>query len=135
MFSFKSTKLMFRIGHSKEFQRLITRALAPPQTFPVNPQRKQYVCTSNQVKTTHTLIKKKIINQTNGYVQVSFHGRFTPLISYALPFSLYKYIILQKNWSCWYPIWIHIDYNQCRLQFATWEEFVSMKTSMIYKHK
>ena len=31
---------MFRIGHSKEFQRLITRALAPPQTFPVNPQKK-----------------------------------------------------------------------------------------------
>ena len=51
--------------------------------------------------------KKKIINQTNGYGQVSFHGRFTPLISYALPFSLNKYIILPKNWSCWYPIWIY----------------------------
>ena len=32
-----------------------------------------------------------------------------------LPFSLFfKYIILQKNWSCWYPIWkisISIVYN------------------------
>ena len=40
---------------------------------------------------------KKKINQKNDGGQVSFHGRFTPLTSYALPFSL-KYIILQKIW-------------------------------------
>ena len=61
----------------------------------------------------HTL--KKIISQANGYGQVSFHGRF--YTSYKLRFTLLifiKYIILQKNWSCWYPIWkisISIVYN------------------------
>ena len=58
---------------------------------------------------------KKIISQANGYGQVSFHGRF--YTSYKLRFTLLtfiKYIILQKNWSCWYPIWkisISIVYN------------------------
>ena len=47
-FSFESTKLIFWIGRRKEFQRLRSRVLAPPKTFPVNPQRKhEYVCTSN----------------------------------------------------------------------------------------
>ena len=58
---------------------------------------------------------KKIINQTNAYGQVSLHGPFHT--SYKLRFTLLtfiKYIILQKNWSCWYPIWkisISIVYN------------------------
>ena len=40
---------------------------------------------------------------------------FTPLTSYALPFSLLLNILFyKKNWSCWYPIWkisISIVYN------------------------
>ena len=62
----------------------------------------------------HTLKKKKI-DQTSGYGQVGFHGRF--YTSYKLRFTLptfLKYIILQQNLSCWYPILkisISIIYN------------------------
>ena len=105
--------MIFRIGHRKEFQRLRTRALSLPHTFPVNPQRKQkwHIKLGKIRAYTH----KKIVNQTNGYRQVSFHGRL--YTSYKLRFTLLtfiKYIILQKNWSCWYPIWkisISIVYN------------------------
>ena len=46
-------------------------------------------------------------NSLHGPFHTSYKLRFTPL-------TFIKYIILQKNWSCWYPIWkisISIVYN------------------------
>ena len=45
-----------RIGHRKEMQRPTTRALAPPQMFPVNPQKKH--------KNLHIWLGK-IVHETN----------------------------------------------------------------------
>ena len=42
---------------------------------------------------------KKKINQKNDGGQVSFHGRFTPLTSYALPFSLSLNILFYKKFE------------------------------------
>ena len=35
--------LIIRIDHLKDIQRPTTLALAPPQTFPVNPQKKHKI--------------------------------------------------------------------------------------------
>ena len=82
----------------------------------------------------YTHKKKKVINQTNGYGQVSFHGRF--YTSYKLRFTLLifiKYIILQKIGV------VGIQFGKYPYRLYTMsalvcylEEFVSMKISMIY---
>ena len=103
IFSFLSTKLIFRIGHCKEFQRLITRALVPPQTFPVNPQKKHKYL---HIKLSKNRADTQKNNQSNKWLWACQFS-WSILHSYKPRFTLLTFIIdniVQKKLSCWYSV-------------------------------